>query len=100
MEVHDERRQNVPDRRIEDTDEFPVRDEEGTWVVTERRHGRGRRSGVDDYMAQTGVITPILSWAVLLLAGFWVMMRYGMINVPSWLPLWILYPETLIGHLL
>jgi hypothetical protein len=99
IKVHDERRKNVTDRRAEDSAEFPLRDEDGMWVVTERREGRGRRSGVDDYAAQTGLITPILLGGVLLLAGVWVLLRFGMIDAPSWLPIWILFPETLIDRL-
>jgi hypothetical protein len=55
---------------------------------------------VDDYTAQSGLISPILSAGVLLLAGLWVLIRYNMIDAPSWLPLWILYPETLIEYFL
>ena len=101
MEVHEEQRKNVPDRRVKDTAVFPLQDQDETWVVTERRKGGGRRSGLDDAMVvQTGLITPILLGSVLILAGFWILIRSGIINEPSWLPIWILYPEILIGHLL
>ena len=101
MEVHDERRKNAPDRRVADTAEFPLRDGDGTWVVTERRERRDRRAGVDDYAAQTGLITPLVSGGVLLLlTGLWILLRYEIIEAPSWLPVWILYPETLIDYFL
>jgi hypothetical protein len=100
MEVYDERRKNVPDRRAAGTAEFPLRDGDGMWVVTERRVARDRRSGVSDYKAQTGFITLILPASVLILAVLWVLIRFGMIDAPSWLPIWILYPETLIEYFL
>lgn len=99
MKVHGERRKNAPDRRIEDTAEFPLLDGEGVWVVTERRRERGQRSGMDDYAAQAGLITPVLTGGVLLLTGFWILLKYSVIEAPAWLPAWILYPEILIEYL-
>jgi hypothetical protein len=102
MEVHNEQRKNVSDRRVADTAEFPLQDRDGTWVITDRREkrGRGRRSGLDDSMlAQAGWISPVLSAGVLMLAGFLILVRAGMIDAPSWLPIWAPYPEILITQL-
>lgn len=100
MEVNEERRKNVPDRRVKDTAVFPLQDKDLTWVVTERRKGRGRRSGLDDAMVvQTGLIMPILLGSVMILAGFLIMIRSDIIDAPSWLPVWLLYPEILIRRL-
>jgi hypothetical protein len=55
---------------------------------------------VDDYAAQTGLISPILTGGILLsLVVFWALLRYGIIDAPGWFPFWILYPEALIDYL-
>ena len=101
MKVHNEQRKNIPDRRVASTAEFPLQDRGGTWVVTERRQEGYRRSGLDDSMTvQAGWITPTLPGGLLILAGLWILIRSGIINTPSWLPVWTLYPEILIEHLL
>lgn len=96
MKDNSPQRKNIPDRRVAETAVFPFHDSDGTWVVTNRRC----QSRPDDSSSlQTGLINPILLWTGLMLAGFWFLIRSGMIDSPSWLPGLILYPEILIERL-
>ena len=97
MDSHDERRTKKTDRRLQDSGLFPLRDDEGVWIVTERRKVTRRHS--DHYGPWAGLPTIILIAFFLMLIISWVMIRFGFLSSPVWLPSWLIYPELLVYHL-
>lgn len=101
MAEKEERRRPGVERRQTKPAEFPLQDQQGNWIVTERRV-EDRRAADREAEAHARSMARIQGYLffLLLLALFVVLIRAEIFTAPSWLPRWVIYPEYLLNRLL
>lgn len=76
-----------------------MRDQQGNWIVSERREEDRRAGSPRDLAHARMVARRRLLLLVLLLILPALLVRLGIISTPSWLPFWFIYPEYAFAHM-